>query len=43
MDYNEDPGDLEGKIEQATRIASRIGDQTTVERLTVSRGRVMRL
>jgi hypothetical protein len=34
MDQNEDPGDLESKIEQAAWIASRIGDQTTVERLT---------
>ena len=33
MDQNEDPGELERKIEQATRIASRINDQTTVERL----------
>ena len=28
------PGDLERKIEQAARIASRIGDQPTVERLS---------
>jgi len=34
MDQNEEPGDLERKIEQATRIASCEGDQTTVERLT---------
>ena len=34
MDQNEDPGDLERQIEQAARIASRIGDQTTVERLS---------
>ena len=34
MDQNEGPGDLERKIEQATRIASRIGDPTTVERLS---------
>ena len=34
MDQNEDPGDLERKIEQAARIASRIGDPTTVERLS---------
>ena len=33
MDQNEDAGELERKIEQATRIASRINDQTTVERL----------
>ena len=34
MDQSEDPRDLERKIEQAARIASRIGDQTTVERLS---------
>jgi hypothetical protein len=34
MDQNEYPGDLESKIEQAAWIASRIGDQTTVERLS---------
>ena len=34
MDQNEDPGDLERKIEQAARIASRINDPTTVERLS---------
>jgi hypothetical protein len=33
MDQNEDPEDLERKIEQASRIASRINDPTTVERL----------
>ena len=33
MGQNEDPGDLERKIDQATRIASRVNDQTTVERL----------
>ena len=33
MDQNEDPGDLERKIEQAARIASRVNDPTTVERL----------
>jgi hypothetical protein len=33
MDQSEDPRELERKIEQATRIASRINDQTTVERL----------
>jgi hypothetical protein len=33
MDQNEDPGDLQRKIEQASRIASRINDPTTVERL----------
>lgn len=34
MDQNEDPADLERKIDQATRIASRVNDQTTVERLS---------
>ena len=34
MDQNEEPGDLERKIQQATRIASRINDPTTVERLS---------
>ena len=34
MDQSEDPRELERKIDQATRIASRINDQTTVERLT---------
>ena len=33
MDQSEDPRELERKIDQATRIASRINDQTTVERL----------
>jgi hypothetical protein len=33
MDQSEDPRELEPKIDQATRIASRINDQTTVERL----------
>ena len=33
MDLNEEPRELEQKIEQATRIASRINDQTMVERL----------
>jgi hypothetical protein len=33
MDQNEDAGELERKIEQATRIASRISDQTTLDRL----------
>jgi hypothetical protein len=33
MDQNEDPRELELKIEKATRIAARIGDPTTVERL----------
>lgn len=33
MSESEDPQDLERKIEQATRIASRVTDQTTVERL----------
>jgi hypothetical protein len=29
MDQSEDPRELERKIDQATRIASRINDQTT--------------
>ena len=33
MDQNEDPRELELKIEQAERIAARIGDPTTYERL----------
>ena len=33
MDQDEDPQDLERKIEQAARIASGINDPTTVERL----------
>jgi hypothetical protein len=33
MDQGEDPRELEPKLEQAARIASRINDQTTVERL----------
>ena len=33
MDQSDDPRELERKIEQATRIASRVTDQTTVERL----------
>jgi hypothetical protein len=33
MDQSEDPRELERKIEQAARIASRVTDQTTVERL----------
>ena len=33
MDQSDDPRELERKIEQAARIASRINDQTTVERL----------
>ena len=33
MDLNKDPRELEQKIEQATRIASHIGDQTRAERL----------
>ena len=33
MDQNEDPCELERKIEQASRIASRINDPTTLERL----------
>ena len=30
---SDDPQELERKIDQATRIASRVNDQTTVERL----------
>jgi len=33
MDQSEDPRELESKIEQAARIASRVSDPTTVERL----------
>jgi Protein of unknown function (DUF2934) len=33
MTQSDDPRELERKIEQATRIASRLNDQTTVERL----------
>jgi hypothetical protein len=33
MDQSEDPRELERKINHASRIASRINDQTTVERL----------
>jgi hypothetical protein len=33
MDQSEDSRELERKIDQATRIASRINEQTTVERL----------
>jgi len=32
-DQIDDPQELERKIDQATRIASRVNDQTTVERL----------
>jgi hypothetical protein len=34
MDQNDDPGELERKIEQASRLASRMTDQTTYQRLT---------
>ena len=34
MDQGEDPRDLERKIEQASRIASRVNDRTTYQRLT---------
>ena len=34
MNQLEDPRDLERKIEQASRIASRVTDQTTYQRLT---------
>jgi len=33
MDQNEDPRELERKIEQVSRIASRINDPTALERL----------
>ena len=33
MDQNEDPRELERKIEQASRIASTLTDQSTIERL----------
>jgi hypothetical protein len=33
MDREEDPRDLERQIAEASRIASRVGDQTTVQRL----------
>jgi hypothetical protein len=32
-DQSDDPRELERKIDQASRIASRLNDQTTVERL----------
>jgi aminoglycoside phosphotransferase family enzyme len=34
MDESEEPRDLERKIEQASRIASRVNDPTTYQRLT---------
>ena len=34
MDEIKDPGDLERKIDQASRIASRVNDPTTYQRLT---------
>jgi Protein of unknown function (DUF2934) len=34
MDQSQDPRDLARKIEQASRIASRLTDQTTYQRLT---------
>jgi hypothetical protein len=34
MDQLEDPRDLERKIEQASRIASRVTDQTAYQRVT---------
>jgi hypothetical protein len=34
MDDIEDPGDLERKIDQASRIVSRVNDPTTYQRLT---------
>jgi len=33
MDQSDDPRELERKIEQATRIASRVADHMTIERL----------
>ena len=33
MDQSDEPRELERKIKQATRIASRVTDQTTMERL----------
>ena len=33
MDQSDDPRELERKIDQAARVASRINDPTTVERL----------
>jgi hypothetical protein len=33
MDESDEPREMERKIEQAARIASCVGDQTTVERL----------
>jgi hypothetical protein len=33
MEQSEDPKELERKIAQASRIASRVSDQTTIERL----------
>jgi Protein of unknown function (DUF2934) len=33
MEQSEDPEELERKIAQASRIASSVGDQTTIERL----------
>ena len=33
MDQSDDPRELERKIEQAARIASRVSDPTTLERL----------
>jgi hypothetical protein len=34
MDEIEEPGDLERKIDQVSRIASRVNDPTTYQRLT---------
>jgi hypothetical protein len=34
MDHSEDPRELQRKIEQASRIASRVNDPTTYQRLT---------
>ena len=37
MDQSEDPRDLERKIEQATRVASNVTDETIVQRQRPSR------
>jgi hypothetical protein len=40
MDLSDEPRELQRKIEQATRIASRLNDQTTVERLRARGSRI---
>ena len=42
MDQDEDPADLERKIAQASRIASSVGDPTTVQRLLAWVGELRR-